>query len=474
MIGVDQIEEHRMSRLACLISCLLALLAFPLESAGASTRGIQIVKDAKGEQVCLYKESHALVIAVADYEAGWSRLPGVLQETQAIELALEKKGFQVKRVVNPDEAKLKSEFEAFIDTYGYDENNRLLVFFSGHGYSRKGHSKGYLVPVDAPDPRRDEKGFLRKALPMSQVLAWCRQMEAKHVLLLFDSCFSGTIFKTKALPKVPPHISSITSRPVRQIITAGDAGEEVPAKSVFARCFLRALQGEADLSKDGYVTGSELGMYLHDKVLSYRTGQTPQYGKIRDVDLDEGDFVFLTSSPIMRAAQETPVAKTDRDLQAAKVRTSSERNDSSCEFDSQAVANLSTPDQEIVGGLRFSDFDPAPLKYRHGTYPDGEVTIQNSGPRNAIIDKLTVEVFMLMRDRDQKWNAVRATSELNILQKGSTRQNFQYQLESKVFEKLGGSRDARIYDHYAVIRYDGLIIYSDHPGKDNSNMPTEW
>ena len=31
----------------------------------------------------------------------------------------------------------------------------------------------------------------------------------------------------------PPHISNVTSRPVRQFITAGDAGEEVPAKSVF-------------------------------------------------------------------------------------------------------------------------------------------------------------------------------------------------------------------------------------------------
>jgi hypothetical protein len=33
-------------------------------------------------------------------------------------------------------------------------------------------------------------------------------------------------------------------------------------------------------------------MYLHEKVLDYNTGQTPQYGKIRDPELDEGDFVF--------------------------------------------------------------------------------------------------------------------------------------------------------------------------------------
>lgn len=132
---------------------------------------------------------------------------------------------------------------------------------------------------------------------MGRILTWARDIEAKHALFLFDSCFSGTIFKAKALPKIPPHISDVTSRPVRQFISAGSAGEEVPANSVFTPSFIRAVRGEGDLDKDGYVTGTELGMYLHRKVLSYDTGQTPQYGKIKDPDLDEGDFVFALRSP---------------------------------------------------------------------------------------------------------------------------------------------------------------------------------
>jgi len=271
----------------------------------AQTRGLNVIpiKDASGNQVGLYKGSYALVLAVSDYTAGWPKLPSVVGETENIQAALESNGFHVRRVLNPDEDELKSAFDRFIDQYGYERDNRLLIFFSGHGYSRKKGAKGYLVPVDAPDPRRDEKGFLRKALPMNQVIAWCRQMEAKHALLLFDSCFSGTIFKTKALSGTPSHITAITSRPVRQFIAAGDAGEEVPAKSVFATCFIRALQGEADYTGDGYVTGTELGMYLSERLLYYRTGQTPQYGKIRDPELDEGDFVFsLKNSGAARPA----------------------------------------------------------------------------------------------------------------------------------------------------------------------------
>jgi len=256
-------------------------------------KGIKVViKDTSGRKVGLYKGSHALVIGVSDYTAGWPKLEMVPGEIDQVEAALKSQGFHVVKVMDPTSDQLNEAFEGFIDQYGLDENNRLLFFFSGHGHSRKGGSRGYLVPTDAPDPRYDDKGFVRKAIGMNRVITWSREIEAKHALFLFDSCFSGTVFKAKALPKIPPHISDVTSRPVRQFVSAGSAGEEVPAKSVFTPSFIRALEGEGDLDRDGYVTGTELGMYLHKKVLSYNTGQHPQYGKIKDPDLDEGDFVF--------------------------------------------------------------------------------------------------------------------------------------------------------------------------------------
>jgi hypothetical protein len=54
------------------------------------------------------------------------------------------------------------------------------------------------------------------------------------------------------------------------------------------------MKGEADANEDGYITGSELGMYLESKVVNYtRSAQHPQYGKIRNPKLDKGDFVFV-------------------------------------------------------------------------------------------------------------------------------------------------------------------------------------
>ena len=266
----------------------------PKPAEQANSKGIRpvAVTDREGRPVTLYEGSHALLIGVSDYTAGWPDLESIPSELAEIEKALAKRGFEVERVMNPDGRMLRDAYQSFIARHGYESGNRLLFFFSGHGCSRRSNTKGYLVPTDAPDPGTDEKGFLRKALPMSQILAWSRQMEATHALFLFDSCFSGTIFKTRALPKAPPHISHATAKPVRQFISAGGAGQEVPAKSVFVTCFLRGLEGAADLTKDGYIAGSELGIHLRERMHHYDTGQIPQYGKIRDPELDEGDFIF--------------------------------------------------------------------------------------------------------------------------------------------------------------------------------------
>ena len=83
---------------------------------------------------------------------------------------------------------------------------------------------------------------------------------------------------------------------MRQFITAGSEKQTVPDESIFRRQLVAALRdGEADYNKDGYITGSELGMFLEEKVtnLSHRS-QTPLVGKINDGNLNLGDFVFMS------------------------------------------------------------------------------------------------------------------------------------------------------------------------------------
>jgi formylglycine-generating enzyme required for sulfatase activity len=281
--------------LLCMAALSLATVVGLYSTGHAANRGFGVVpiKAADGKQVGLYKGSHALIIGVSDYTAGWPDLESIPGEMKKLETALKGKGFSVTKIINPDSRGLKRGFEDFIEKYGYDTNNRLLFFYAGHGYTRDNNNKGYLVPTDAPSPERNERGFLRKAVRMSKVMAWARDIEAKHALFLFDSCFSGTVFKARDLPKAPPAIREMTTRPVRQFITAGSAGETVPAKSTFTPAFIDAItHGEGDLNKDGYVSGMELGLHLQQEV-PLHTRQTPQFGKITDYELSRGDFIFL-------------------------------------------------------------------------------------------------------------------------------------------------------------------------------------
>jgi hypothetical protein len=92
-----------------------------------------------------------------------------------------------------------------------------------------------------------------------------------------------------------PEITSQSMEPVRQFISAGTADQKVPDVSIFRRLFVEALEGdaEADRNRDGYVTGSELGQFLQEKVMLASQGaQTPQYGKMFDPRLSRGEVVF--------------------------------------------------------------------------------------------------------------------------------------------------------------------------------------
>ena len=260
-----------------------------------SSRGIEVVgvKTDSGDQFDLYEQSYALLIGVSNYSKGWPSLNQVPSEVKKVKKTLVKRGFQVEECMNPDEQELMNVFNRFIDNYGYNKKNRLLFYYAGHGYTMDNGKKGYLVPTNAPNPRESNIDFKRKALNMAQIISWCKQMEAKHALFLFDSCFSGTIFKMRKLPDKPPQINNMISKPVRQFITAGAAGQSVPSDSTFTPVFIDALKyGLGDLNNDGYISGTELGLYLQNEV-SRHTHQTPQYGKITDYELSRGDFIFL-------------------------------------------------------------------------------------------------------------------------------------------------------------------------------------
>jgi len=305
--------------LAIVIVLVLTILILPV-AAQTEDRGAKLsvqIKAQEGSEIDLYDESHALVIGVSHYTNGWPSLSGVIRDLTEVSAVLKNHGFQVEILTNPARVDFDQALRKFIANWGQAENNRLLIYFAGHGHTLKtidGRQLGYLVPSDAPLPGKEisafkEKSiglsdleiralhrgigaFKEKAISMSEIEVYALQIESKHVLFVFDSCFSGSLFgPTRGMPDV---IASKLARPVRQFITAGTAEQLVPDDSIFRAEFVEGLNGEADLNKDGYITGTELSIFLEEKVTNYsKQAQTPQYGKIKDPKLDKGDFIFV-------------------------------------------------------------------------------------------------------------------------------------------------------------------------------------
>lgn len=244
------------------------------------------------ETIELYAASHALVVGIDDYRGGWPDLRNAIADARAVADALWQRGFSVDLMENPDSRVLREAFRRFYIEKGADPDARLFLWFAGHGHTIDG--EGFLVPADGATPDRDV-AFRSTALHLREIGNYARLARARHSFAVFDSCFAGTIFgSTRSLP--PPAIRRAVLNPVRQFMTSGGADQEVADDGLFRRLFIEALEGTrpADANGDGYLTGSELGLFLGDALSNYTSNlQVPQFGPLRDPAWDKGDFVFL-------------------------------------------------------------------------------------------------------------------------------------------------------------------------------------
>jgi len=289
MILRERITHKHILFILILLISLLPILS----EIKATTRGIHAVSQ-EGQDLFLYKDYHALVIGVSNYDH-WPKLPHADDDAREVADKLKKLGYAVDLILDPAHKDLRDALNRLVYFTGKEENRAVLVFYAGHGETEllaDSTKMGYIIPRDCPILKKDPMGFAAHAISMREIEAVSLKIKSKHVIMLFDSCFSGSLFSlTRSLPA---NISDKSRLPVRQFITAGTEDEQVPDKSMFKRSFLIGIEGDADLTGDGYITGSELGIYLSEKVVNYTKGnQHPQYGKINNPELDRGDFIFV-------------------------------------------------------------------------------------------------------------------------------------------------------------------------------------
>jgi hypothetical protein len=169
-----------------------------------------------------------------------------------------------------------------------EAQSRIVVYIAGHGYTADG--LGYLVPPDAPDPVSQPAAFKLAALPLPTLLARVAEFRAAHVLLILDACFSGLALESLPRERFPhPPGTADAQEKVLQVITAGTAGQTVADDGQFAELIASGLTGAADLNMDGWISGTELGMYLRLRMTERsERRQTPTFGNILGLKREYG------------------------------------------------------------------------------------------------------------------------------------------------------------------------------------------
>ena len=248
-----------------------------------------------------YKKSYALVIGVHEYTY-WEDLPGVPKDIRAVREALECNGFHVDTLENPTHDEMHWKIRNFMFDNGgsnHQSENRLLIYYAGHGYSERNGTRfvGFLVPKDAPHPMQanQRKNLMFKTISFLDIVAKAKLIRSKHAIFVFDSCFSGAVFEQDGFENPQPKRRNL-NKPALQFLTAGKAFQKVPDDGLFRKTFVEAITSNvADSNRDGRLTGSELGRYVNVTIREKTNDKTyPLFSSYQSSDLHPppGEFVF--------------------------------------------------------------------------------------------------------------------------------------------------------------------------------------
>jgi predicted nucleic acid-binding Zn-ribbon protein len=125
---------------------------------------------------------YALVIGNDNY-TNFSNLKTPVSDAKSVASVLRSQyGFKTSVLKNASKRKMLSAFNTFVKRLSTQDN--LLIYYAGHGQLSGG---GHWLPSDAETSNR------KSWIPNTQLTNFIDAMKAKHILVVADSCYSGTL-----------------------------------------------------------------------------------------------------------------------------------------------------------------------------------------------------------------------------------------------------------------------------------------
>lgn len=280
-LGLDEYVEAAEIEMEYVLAAIDTTPASQLALSGLTILPSDMVPGKSGIDFGRY---HLLAIGIDAYES-LPRLKTAVSDAKAVARLLgDAYGFETKLLLDATRADLIQAFSEYRAKLGPRDN--LLIYYAGHGWNDEDAGLGYWLPVDAD--RDDETNWVSN----SKITSILRAMQAKHVMVVSDSCYSGTLTRGIQLTRSGPgHLERLAERRTRVALASG-GNEPVQdggggEHSVFANAFLRILGDNS-----GVLDATQLHALIRNPVMR-DSDQTPQFGPIRTARHEDGDFLFV-------------------------------------------------------------------------------------------------------------------------------------------------------------------------------------
>lgn len=263
-------------------------LAQPLETKSSNADGAHKLIDEWVGDYWLF------VIGVDKYQH-WPALENAVRDArETVEVLTQSYGFDPARVIAlyDNQATEENIFREFLRLKNQlKPNDSLLIYYAGHGVLDEFDTASW-VPVDA---RRDAISDLVATDRINRILG---KLRARHVFLVADACYSGSLFNTRGSAARAPLIDDRyfrenVRRYSRQALTSGGTepvtdGGGRNGNSIFAHHFLTELRNETA----PYLAASSLSLRVQELV-ARNSSQEPRWDHLIGTGDEKGEFFFL-------------------------------------------------------------------------------------------------------------------------------------------------------------------------------------
>lgn len=322
-----------MRRVLAILSVLTVLLGS--SSALADKRDLTIMPKVAPGSVPIAGENWALLVGIDKYrDREIPALGTAVKDAEAVrDLLIERYGFKADRVrtlLNEQATRVAIEGALYRLGQQAGPNDSIFIYYAGHGQTDIEKVRGWWVPHDAKAD--DPATFIKNASVRDEIAA----MKAKHVYLVADSCFAGTLFaQSRTMPAFnDKFFTRLYQNKSRWGLTSGMnepvADQGKGGHSIFAYFFLKVLRE----NEDPYLVPSHIYDQLAPLV-GRNAEQQPRSEPLQGAGDEGGQFVFRLAEAMVKpsvsksaAAPSAALMQAEQELKAleAQERQADEQN----------------------------------------------------------------------------------------------------------------------------------------------------